>query len=166
MILFGLLRLVSQVFLNRSMTQLRRLLGRCSLHVLAHAYVPHEVAEAHLLGFPLFPLGFNSGGPCSGCGLSRGRGVLSWLQQRKQRAKKRKQSFAGSLLRNSLGEPSRFSAKITATLWLSVAPMESTGVQRICTDSRCLFNNFRGRAIPASYSEREFRENRQSTVCP
>jgi hypothetical protein len=27
----------------------------------APAYVPHEVAEAHLLGFPLFPLGFNSG---------------------------------------------------------------------------------------------------------
>jgi hypothetical protein len=48
---------------------------------------------------------------------------------------KRNKSFAGSLRGNAFGGPSRFSARVTAALWLSVAPMESTGVQRICTDA-------------------------------
>lgn len=32
--------------------------------------------------------------------------------------------------------------KIELRLWLSVAPMEATGVQRICTDAASLSNDF------------------------
>jgi hypothetical protein len=57
LILFGPVGLPAGMLTTRLMTRSLRLLGLCSLHVPAPACAQREAAEAHCLGFPLFPLG-------------------------------------------------------------------------------------------------------------
>jgi hypothetical protein len=56
-ILFALVGLPALMFPHHLTTQSLKSLGLCSLPVTAPAYAQHEAAEAHCLGFPLFPLG-------------------------------------------------------------------------------------------------------------
>ena len=65
-ILLGSVDLISQVFPNRLVTRSLRLLDLTSLPATALACAPHEVPEAHWLGFPLSPPGFDCGGHCIG----------------------------------------------------------------------------------------------------
>jgi hypothetical protein len=66
-ILFGLVGLPAELLLNRLTTQLLRLLDPTSPPATTPACAQHVTAEAHYLGFPWFPLGFNSGNIVEGC---------------------------------------------------------------------------------------------------